>query len=100
MDMTKPEYQVRVDRVKAAELGVSVSDVANSLRSLITGAVATRYHNGSKYYDIQLIVPEQRLIFRQDIENLSLTCAQGDVLRLRDIATVVPGTGFVKWFHP
>lgn len=96
MDLTKPEYQVQVDRVKAAELGVSVSDVATSLRSMITGAVATRYRDGSEYYDIRLIVPEQRLASRQDIENLSLTCAQGDVLRLRDIATVVPGTGPVE----
>ena len=96
MDLTKPEFQVRVDRVKAAELGVSVSDIATSLRSLITGAVATRYRDGSEYYDIRLIVPEQRLTSRQDIENLSLTCAQGDALRLRDIATVVPGTGPVE----
>jgi len=96
MDLTKPEYQVRVDRVKAAELGVSVSDIATSLRSLITGAVATRYRDGSEYYDIRMIVPEQRLTSRQDVENLSLTCAQGDVLRLRDFATVVPGTGPVE----
>jgi len=96
MDLTKPEYQVQVDRVKAAELGVSVSDVATFLRSMITGAVATRYRDGSEYYDIRLIVPEQRLASRQDIENLSLTCAQRDVLGLRDIATVVPGTGPVE----
>lgn len=95
-DLSKPEYQVRVDRVKAAELGVSVSDIATSLRSLITGAVATRYRDGNEYYDIRLIVPEQRLTSRQDIENLSLTGAQGDILRLRDIATVVPGTGPVE----
>ena len=96
MDLTKPEFQVQIDRVKAAELGVSVSDVATSLRSLITGAVATRYRDGGEYYDIRLIVPEQRMTSRQDIENLSLTSARGDVLRLRDIATVVPGTGPVE----
>ena len=96
MDLTKPEFQIQVDRVKAAELGVSVSDVATSLRSLIIGAVATRYREGGEYYDIRLIVPEQRLTSRQDIENLSLTSARGDVLRLRDIATVVPGTGPVE----
>ncbi len=96
MDLSKPEFQVKVDRGKATELGVSVSDVATTLRSLITGAVATRYRDGSEYYDIRLIVPEQRLTSRQDIENLSLTCAQGDVLRLRDIATVIPGTGPVE----
>ncbi len=96
MDLTKPEFQIRVDRVKAAELGVSVSNVAASLRSLITGAVATRYRDGSEYYDIRMIVPEQSLTSRQDIENLSLTSARGDILRLRDIATVVSGTGPIE----
>jgi hydrophobe/amphiphile efflux-1 (HAE1) family protein len=96
MDLSKPEYQVKVDRVKAAELGVSVSDMATSLRSLITGTVATRYRDGAEYYDIRLLVPEERMTTRRDVENLALTCAQGDALRLRDIATVVPASGPVE----
>jgi hydrophobe/amphiphile efflux-1 (HAE1) family protein len=96
MDLSKPEFQVKVDRVKAAELGVSVADVATSLRSLITGAVATRYRDGGEYYDIRLLIPEDRMASRQAVENLALTCAQGDVLRLRDIATVVPASGPVE----
>ncbi|MFP4445873.1 MAG: efflux RND transporter permease subunit [Desulfosudaceae bacterium] len=96
MDLTKPEFQVRVDRVKAAELGVSVANVAASLHSLITGTVATRYRDGNEYYDIRLIVPEQHLASRQDIENLLLTSEQGEMLRLRDIAEVVPDAGPVE----
>jgi hydrophobe/amphiphile efflux-1 (HAE1) family protein len=96
MDFSKPEYQVKVDRVKAAELGVSVADVATSLRSLITGAVASRYRDGGEYCDIRLLIPEEQLATRQDVENLELTCGQGDVLRLRDIATVIPATGPVE----
>jgi hydrophobe/amphiphile efflux-1 (HAE1) family protein len=96
MDLSKPEFQVKVDRVKAAELGVSVADVASSLRSLITGAVATRYRDGGNYYDIRLLVPEKHLAARQDVENLTLAGAKGDVLRLRDIATVVPASGPVE----
>jgi hydrophobic/amphiphilic exporter-1 (mainly G- bacteria), HAE1 family len=96
MDLSKPEFQVQVDRIKAAELSVSVSDVATSLRSLITGAVATRYRDGGEYYDIRLMVPEERMTSRQDVENLALTGAQGDTLRLRDIATVASGTGPVE----
>jgi multidrug efflux pump subunit AcrB len=96
MDLSKPEFQVRIDRVKAAELGVSVTDVATSLRSLITGAVATRYRDGGEYYDIRLLIPEKHLTSRQDVENLMLTCAQGDILRLRDIATVVLASGPVE----
>jgi multidrug efflux pump subunit AcrB len=96
MDLSKPEFQVRIDRVKAAELGVSVTDVATSLRALITGAVATRYRDGGEYYDIRLLIPEKHLTSRQDVENLMLTCAQGDILRLRDIATVVLASGPVE----
>ena len=33
---------------------------------------------------------------RRDVANLALTCAQGDVLRLRDIASVVPASGPVE----
>jgi len=96
MDMSKPEYQVKIDRVKAAELGASVSDVATSLRSLITGTIATRYRDGTEYYDIRVLVPEQQMTTRRDVENLILTCAQGDPLRIRDIAEVVSASGPVE----
>jgi len=96
MDMSKPEYQVKIDRVKAAELGFSVSDVATSLRSLITGAIATRYRDGTEYYDIRVLVPEQQMTTRRNVENLILTCAQGDPLRIRDIAEVIPASGPVE----
>ncbi len=96
MDLTKPEYQVRLDRTKAAELGVSAVDVADTLRSLITGAVATLYRDGQEYYNIRVIVPEERLTCRADVENLVLTCAQNEPLRLRDIARVEQTVGPVE----
>lgn len=96
MDLSKPEYQVAVDRAKAAELGVSVSDVARSLRSLITGAVATRYRDGEDYYDVRVLVPEKNLTTRREVENLPVTSARGTPLRLRDIADVVPASGPVE----
>lgn len=96
MDLSKPEYHVKVDRVKAAELGISVSDVALSLRALVTGAVATRYRDGADYYDVRVIVPENRLTSRRDVENLTLASSRGDILRLRDIAAVVPADGPVE----
>jgi len=96
MDLSKPEFQVKVDRIKAAELGVSVSDVATSLRSLIAGAVATRYRDGAEYYDIRILMPERMLASRQDIENLTVATDQGISFRLRDIADVVSATGPVE----
>jgi hydrophobe/amphiphile efflux-1 (HAE1) family protein len=96
MDMTKPEYQVEVDRVRAAELGISVVDVASSVRSLISGQVATRYREGDYFYNIRVMIPEQHFTSKQEVENLVLSCAQGGYLRLKDVARVIPAVGPVE----
>ncbi|RJQ66451.1 MAG: efflux RND transporter permease subunit [Desulfobacteraceae bacterium] len=88
MDMNKPEYQVRLDRTRAAELGISVADVAVTARSLLSGAVATRYRQGDEFYNIRVMIPEERISSRRDIEELVLNFAQGGYLRLRDVAEV------------
>ena len=96
MDMTKPEYQVQVDRVRAAELGISVQDIANTMRALVRGEVASRFREGDEYYNIRVMVPESQIASRPDIENLTLHGAQGGYLRIRDVAKVVDAVGPVE----
>jgi multidrug efflux pump subunit AcrB len=96
LDMTKPEYQILVDRQLSAELGVSIADVANTSRSLLQGAVATRYRDGDRYYNIRVVIPEQKIKSKQDVENLVLECAQGGYLRVRDLAKVQQAVGPVE----
>jgi hydrophobe/amphiphile efflux-1 (HAE1) family protein len=96
MDMTKPEYQVLVDRARAAELGVSVGDIADTMRSLITGAIATRFRDGDEYYNIRVMIPESKIVARRDVENLPLNRAQGGYLRLMDVAEVRQAVGPVE----
>ncbi|MFW6021536.1 MAG: efflux RND transporter permease subunit, partial [Guyparkeria sp.] len=93
MDITKPEYQVRVDRTKAAELGVSVGDISGTLRSLITGAVVSRYREAGEYYDMRMLVPESQLTSRQRLENLVVSGSGGDAIRVRDVANVREAVG-------
>jgi hydrophobe/amphiphile efflux-1 (HAE1) family protein len=96
MDMTKPEYQVKIDRARAAELGVSITDIADTMRSLITGAVATRYRDGDEYYNIRVMIPESKISSRQDVENLPLNGTQGGYLRVKDVAAVTSAVGPVE----
>lgn len=96
MDMTKPEYQVHTDRVRAAELGVSVGDIAAALRTTVGGDVITRYRDGDEYYNMRLMVPEQIMNSKQAIENLTVSCAQGGYLRIDDVADVVATVGPVE----
>ena len=96
MDMTKPEYQIRADRLRAAEEGISMTDIAATTKSLISGAVASRYREGDEYYNIRVMIPESRITSRQDIENLILSSTQGGYIRLRDVAKVVHTVGPVE----
>ena len=96
MDLSKPEYQVQIDRARATELGVTVSDVATSLKSLITGAVATKYKDGDKQYDIRVVVPEKNVASRRAVEDMPLLPVPGGYLKVRDVANVVPAVGPVE----
>jgi len=96
MDMTKPEYQVQVDRVRAAELGVAVADVASTLRALVRGDVATRFREADELYNIRVMVPESQVTSRRDVENLTVNCAQGGYVHIRDVAEVREAVGPVE----
>lgn len=59
--MNKPQLDITIDRARAAQLGVSVTDVGNTLESLLGGRVVSEFKRGSKQYDVIVQVrPEQR----------------------------------------
>jgi len=96
MDMTKPEYRVYVDRARASVLQIPIRQVAQTLRSLIQGEVATQYREGSEYYAIRVMVPETKINSKDDIEQLILENKQGQQFYLRDIAEVKRAVGPVE----
>ncbi len=96
MDLTKPELAVRIDRARAQELGVSVSNVATTLRALLQGVIATRYQEGDEHYNIRVRIPEENIRSKRDVENLVVSAADGQQYRLRDLAQVSEGTGPVE----
>jgi HAE1 family hydrophobic/amphiphilic exporter-1 len=64
----KPELRVEIDRQKAADLGVSVSDVAQSLRLLVGGDQVTTYNEGGERYEVHVRAAED---FRTDPRGIS-----------------------------
>ncbi|MGM0483249.1 MAG: efflux RND transporter permease subunit [Candidatus Krumholzibacteriota bacterium] len=96
MDMTKPEYKIVIDREKAASLGLSVRDIASTLRSLVHGTVATRYREGLEYYDIRVMIPEKRIGSKPDIENLVIMDRGIASVRLKDVAELRRSAGPVE----
>ncbi|MCC7243691.1 MAG: efflux RND transporter permease subunit [Acidobacteria bacterium] len=50
----KPELSVYLDRAKAADLGVQMTDAAEALRLLVGGDQVTTYNEGGEQYDVYL----------------------------------------------
>ncbi|MCS6775061.1 MAG: efflux RND transporter permease subunit [Chloroherpetonaceae bacterium] len=52
-----PELGVRIDRQRAADLGVAVSDIASTLRLLVGGVKVTDYSEGGEQYETHIRAP-------------------------------------------
>ncbi|MBN1885097.1 MAG: efflux RND transporter permease subunit [Candidatus Krumholzibacteriota bacterium] len=84
-------------RMKAAELGPTVSDLAETIRTMIDGTIVTRYRDGADYYDIRVVGPKDRFVSRGDVEEIPIVPVNGsEPIRVGDVAAVIPSTGPVE----
>jgi HAE1 family hydrophobic/amphiphilic exporter-1 len=92
----RPEVQVLVDRDRAAQYGMSVYQVASTIRTSIHGSVATRYKVGGEEVDVRVQFTEGARQNIADLENLTMTTPMGGQVLLRDIARLEIAEGPTK----
>jgi HAE1 family hydrophobic/amphiphilic exporter-1 len=97
INLNGPEFQVQIDRQRAADLGVQVSDVADAVRLMIAGTdQISTYKEGAEQYDVTMqLLPEQQRNPRI-LARLMVPSARVGQVRLDSIATVRRGTGPTK----
>ena len=91
-----PEIQWRADRAKCNELGLSFSDVANTISTATNGDIASYYQEAGFQYPIVVQVPEAQRKTVGDMLNLIVAPGSGNTSRgilLSQIATPSYGTG-------
>jgi len=91
--LTKPEYQIKVDRQKAFDLGLSLDDIGNTVKTMVGGTVPTLYKDGAYYYPIRVLMNEKEISSQQDLENIYVLSPKGAKIPLNAIATVEPKAG-------
>ncbi|MDZ7738078.1 MAG: efflux RND transporter permease subunit [Bacteroidales bacterium] len=96
LQLTKPEYQISVDRQKAVDLGLSIEDIGNTVKTMVGGNVATRYKDGAYYYPVRVVMDEQDIKSSNDLENLFVYSGTGVKIPLSVVADVVKTTGPVQ----
>ena len=93
-----PAINIEVDRIRAAQLGVDMTDVT---RSLIASTSSSRYTDKNIWvdekagysYGVQVQVPENKMTSINDIGEIPLLKNAGRPV-LRDVATITPDTTY------
>ncbi len=98
-DLGNPELQVHVDRQKAAEFGLSVSEIGGIVETLVNGTGAGIFRDGGKELDIVLRGPLSDFARTQGISDIRVHRPEGRVVSLRDIAAVRAALGPTKVEH-
>src|ERR1051326_7968031 len=89
----KPELRVVIDRARAADLGVRIGDVAQSLNTLVAGQKVSTFNAGTDEYDVRVRAIGQ---FRANAEGLRRMLVASQKLgwvSLDSLVRVEEGTG-------
>ncbi len=89
----KPELQVEVDRVRAAELQMSVAEIAAALRTSIAGNTDSKFREAGKEYDIRIRLERFDRKSAADVSRIIVGTRNGAPVYLRDVATVTVRPG-------
>jgi multidrug efflux pump len=91
--LNKPEVRVRIDRDKAASLGVSTADVANTLRVLLGGATVTDFKRGNERYDVIVQLEAADRTAPAQLGRLYVRTRGGNLVQLASLLQVEEGVG-------
>ena len=89
----RPELNIRVDRPKAALLGLSVSGVANTLRTNISGSQAATFREKGKEFPIIVRLREEDRDRTESIAGVLISTPGGQVLPAGNVLDLRPQTG-------
>jgi HAE1 family hydrophobic/amphiphilic exporter-1 len=90
---TIPEVQVRLDRRKAADLGIEPEEVAEALETLVGGKIVSAYREGDERYDVRLRARLKDRDALVTVGRLPLRTKTGGTVTLENVAALVEDHG-------
>ena len=89
----RPEWQIRIDRSKAARFGLTVEEVANAIHAQMRGLRATLYHTESKEVEVITRLQESDRATLEKLRRMTFTLPNREVVTLEQIGKLEPGIG-------
>ncbi|MFH1465212.1 MAG: efflux RND transporter permease subunit [Pseudomonadota bacterium] len=96
MREAKPEAHIIIDREKAAGYGLTVGQVASTIKTATLGTVATRFRGKGEELDVRVRYAESFRSDPDDLRQILISLPRGGTIPLAQIATVEDGLGPVQ----
>jgi HAE1 family hydrophobic/amphiphilic exporter-1 len=92
----RPELAVRVDRDKAALLGLTVTGVANTIRTNVAGTQAAMFRDAGNEYPIVVRLRQADREEVAEVGDVLLSSPSGQVIPAKNVMVIDRGTGPVS----
>jgi len=94
VNLSNPEVRVAVDRHRAADLGVRISDLARALRLMVSGEdEVSSYRENGERYPVKIRVREDQRSDANSIGGLMVPSSRGEPVRVDNVALLERGFG-------
>ncbi len=94
----KPEITLVPDRQKIAAAGLTVFDLAMTLRAAVEGIIATRYREAGNEYDIRVCLTDESVDSPEKVGNITVITPNGKY-RLSQFADITFTEGYSQILH-
>jgi multidrug efflux pump len=89
LELNKPEFTIRLNRPKIADLGLDVSVVGRTLETLLGGRQVTRFEVDGEQYDVYIQLAAQDRSSPQALSTIFLRSPSGEMVQLSNVVTIV-----------
>lgn len=94
LELGRPEVRIYIDRNKAADLGIDVATIGQTIRVLIGGLDIVKFKSEGKRYDVTVRLVRGERDVPLDIMRLLTRNKEGNIISLSDMVQVKETVGF------
>jgi HAE1 family hydrophobic/amphiphilic exporter-1 len=93
LELEKPEVRIKINRDKAADLGVDAQTIANTVGALMGGVDVTEFKRQGESYDVRLRLSDNERTIPRDVDRIWIHTQNGATVSLASLVTLETGVG-------
>lgn len=95
-ELGKPEVHIEIDRERAADLGITVRDLATTIRATVGGIDVTTFQQDASRYDVRIRLEEENRDQLFKLNLIQVRSRTGELVDLANIAKFKVASGPVQ----